>query len=94
VYGLRIRIREGEKVVRRKVPTILRALTPLALGKSVRRTVYATVQPPKLPPPKPSVSMGVEGSSSGSGALDVMVKSDTKKSIVVYVVRGLNCENV
>ena len=34
--------------------------------------------------------MGPEGSSSCSGALDVMVKSDAKKSIVVYVVWGLS----
>jgi hypothetical protein len=35
--------------------------------------------------------MGVDG-SGGSGALDVMVKSDAKKSIGVdvYVVRGLS----
>ena len=52
------------------------------------------MQPPKLVPPKPSVSMGVEDSGSGSGALDVMVKCDAKKSIVVYVVRGSNCGNV
>ena len=51
-------------------------------------TVYETMQPPKLVPPKPSVSMGVEG--SGSGALDVMVNSGAKKFIVVYVGQGLS----
>ena len=33
--------------------------------------------------------MGVEGEGSDSGALEVMVKSEAKKSIVVYVVGGL-----
>ena len=41
-------------------------------------------------PPFTSASMGAEGSSSCSGALDVMVKSDAKKSIVVYVVWRLS----
>ena len=43
------------------------------------------MQPPKVPPSM-SASMGAEGSRSDSRALDVMVKSDAKKSIVVYVV--------
>jgi hypothetical protein len=42
----------------------------------------------------PSASMGVDGSDSGSGAFDMMVKSNpAKKSmgVDVYVVRGLRC---
>jgi hypothetical protein len=58
--------------------------------KSGTVSSYATIQPPKLPPPKPSASMGVEGSGSGPRALDVMVKSGVKKSIMVYVVWGLS----
>ena len=54
-------------------------------GKKKNKTVYATTQPlGEAPPP---ASMGVEGSDSGSGALEVRVKSEVKKSIVVYVVR-------
>ena len=99
MYGLRTRIRKWKRVVRRNVPVSLKTLTtsrhtPSALGESVQTTVYATMQPAKTPPPM-SASMGAEGSSSGSGALDVIVKCDAKKSIVVYVVyvvRGLNVE--
>ena len=71
----------------------------IGVGQIVSResgTVYATIQPLKLPPPKPSALMGVDGSGSGLGALDLMVKSDMKKSIVVYVVLGLSttgCKN-
>jgi hypothetical protein len=41
----------------------------------------------------PPASMGVEGTGSDSGASEVMVKSETKKSIGVdvYVVCGLRC---
>ncbi|KAH9985333.1 hypothetical protein BJV77DRAFT_1033048 [Russula vinacea] len=47
------------------------------------------MQPPNLPPPsKSSASMGVDDSGSGPGALDLIVKSDAKKSIVNYVVWG------
>jgi len=54
--------------------------------KSVKnKTVYATTQPPQDPP---SASTGVEGVGSSSGALEVMVKSEAKESIVVYVVGG------
>ena len=82
-------LESGEKLLDR-VSISLRALTAsrptlLALGESVQTTVYATMQPPKVPPSM-SASMGAEGSRSGSRALDVMVKSDAKKSIVVYVV--------
>ena len=48
------------------------------------KTIYATVQQPLDPP---SASMGVGGEGSSSGVLEVMVKSEAKKSIVVYVVR-------
>jgi len=48
------------------------------------KTVYATIQANELM--KLSLaSMGVEGLGSGSGALDVMVKGNVKKSIGVNV---------
>jgi hypothetical protein len=34
-------------------------------------------------------SIGVEGEGSTSGTVEVMVKRETKKSIVVYMVRDL-----
>ena len=95
--GLRTRIRKWKKVVRRILPTgiSLRPLTashhtvtiPPALAESVQTTVYATMQPAKVPPPM-SASIGVEGSSSSRGALGVMANtgSDAKRSIVVSVV--------
>jgi hypothetical protein len=43
------------------------------------------MQPPEPPPP---ASMGVEGVGSASGALEVMVKSEVKESIDVYVCVG------
>jgi hypothetical protein len=46
------------------------------------KTVYATMQPPELPP---SASVGVEGEGSDSGMLVMMMKSKAKKSIVVDV---------
>jgi hypothetical protein len=95
--GLRTRFRKWEKAIRRNGIS-LRALTPShhtvtipsALAESVQTTVYATMQPAKMPPPM-SASMGVEaveGSSSSRGALDVMANtgSDAKKSIVMSVV--------
>ena len=49
--------------------------------------IYAMTQPPPLPWVLPApASMGVEEEVSGSGALKVMVKSEVKESIVVYVV--------
>ena len=42
------------------------------------------MQEPLLPP---SASIGVEGEGSDSGTLEVMVKSEVKESIDVYVVR-------
>ena len=50
------------------------------------KTVYAMTQPPE---PPPLASMGVEGEGSASEMLEVMVKSEAKESIAVYVVRGL-----
>ena len=47
-------------------------------------TLYATMQPPE---PCALASMGV-GEGSDSGALEVVVKSEAKKSIVVYVYVG------
>jgi hypothetical protein len=52
--------------------------------KDGQKQDYATVQQPLDPP---SASMGVDGEGSSSGVLEVMVKSEAKKSIVVYVVR-------
>jgi hypothetical protein len=83
----------SERVARRD--NITRALTKsqqISVGRISRedRTVYATMQP--IEPP-PLVSMGVEGVGSGSGALEVVVKSEAKKSIGVgvYVVCELRC---
>ena len=45
-------------------------------------TIYATMQPPLLPP---AASTGAEGEGSASGVLEVMVKRSTKKSIGVIV---------
>jgi hypothetical protein len=56
------------------------------------KAVYATMQPPVPPTPDPpSASIGVEGGGSDTGTLEVVVKSEAKKSIVVdeYAVREL-----
>jgi hypothetical protein len=46
-------------------------------------TDYETMQPEFKPVVVVSVSMGVEGEDSGSGAVEAMTKSEVKKSIVV-----------
>jgi hypothetical protein len=72
-----------------RLPKVIR----LALGEypGKCKTVYATMH--QAPPVPPSASMGAEGVGSGSGALEVVVKGETKKSIGVdvYVVCGLRC---
>ena len=55
----------------------------LALGECPSKTDYETMQPEFKPVVLVSVSMGVEGEDSGSGAVEAMVKSEVKKSIVV-----------
>jgi hypothetical protein len=92
--GCAQKLESGKEVVRRshKSESAYRKSPYITMhwANRFQTTVYATMQPPKLVVPKPSVSMGVEGSGSGSVALDVVVKSDAKKFIVVYVVRGLS----
>jgi hypothetical protein len=75
---------QGSETSRRDNPT--RALTKSHLGEYRARTVncktvYATMQP--APPLPPSASMGVDGAGPGLGALEVMAKCETKKSIGV-----------
>jgi hypothetical protein len=76
----RIRKRKKRSFPQERSPKVIR----LALGQS--KTVYATMQPAAL---AAAPSMGVEEEGSDSGTVEVMVKSDPKKSIVVYVVREL-----
>jgi hypothetical protein len=54
-------------------------------------TIYVTMQLPEVPTPGPSASIGVEGEGSDSGTLEVKVKNETKKSIVVDVYEAVAC---
>ena len=81
--GLRTRIKKRLLDVtfpQERSPKVIR----FALGQ--KKTVYAMTQPDLL---AAAPSMGVEGEGSASGTLEVMVKRDAKKSIVVYVVSEL-----
>ena len=92
MYVLRITIRKGKKRAdgtfpQERLPNVIRlASGEYFVTKVKNKTVYAMTQPPE---PPPLASMGVEGEGSASEMLEVMLKSEVKESIAVYVVRGL-----